>query len=116
MHETTDNYDCVSDIIGNSETESFDMKAHTETWNDMIRCQEEGIYPQTFTVIRSPVIMLHGTYDPHPGKMIRDKLKRYIPRLEYHEFEKCGHSPSKEKYAKDDFFQAMLCLVERKVR
>jgi len=79
---------------------------HTETWNDMIRCQEEGIYPQSFTIIRCPVIMLHG-------KMIRDKLKQYIPQLEYHEFEKCGHSPSKEKYVKDDFFQVMCAWLKK---
>ena len=113
-HEMTDNYDRVTDIIGNSGTELFDMKAHTETWNDMIRCQEDGVYPQSFTVIRSPVLMLHGTYDPHPGEMIRDELKRYLPQLEYHKFEKCGHSPSKEKYAKDDFFQVMCAWLKEK--
>jgi pimeloyl-ACP methyl ester carboxylesterase len=82
----------------------------------MIRCQEEGIYPQAFTLINSPVIMLHGKYDPHPGKMIRDKLKLYIPQLEYREFEKCGHSPSKEKYAKDDFFQVMCAWLKEKLK
>ncbi|WP_321493925.1 alpha/beta hydrolase [uncultured Desulfobacter sp.] len=106
-HEMTDNFHCEADANDNLEAEPFDMRAHTETWNDMIRCQEKGIYPQTFTNINLPVIMLHGSYDPHPGKMIRDQLKLYIPQLEYHEFEKCGHSPSKEIYAKDDFFQVM---------
>lgn len=115
-HEMTDNYDCVTDVIGNSETEPFDMKAYTETWNDMIRCQEEGIYPQSFAVIRSPVIMLHGAYDPHPGKMIKAQLKRYIPQLEYYEFEKCGHSPSKETYAKDDFFRVMCAWLKENRR
>jgi pimeloyl-ACP methyl ester carboxylesterase len=115
-HEMTDNYDCEAGTNDNSEAESFDMKAHTETWNDMIRCQEEGIYPQAFTLINSPVIMLHGKYDPHPGKMIRDKLKLYIPQLEYREFEKCGHSPSKEKYAKDDFFQVMCAWLKEKLK
>jgi pimeloyl-ACP methyl ester carboxylesterase len=51
--------------------------------------------------------MLHGAYDPHPGKMIRDNLKPYIPQLEYHEFKKCGHAPAMEKYAKDNFFKVM---------
>jgi len=106
-HKMTDCYDCETDCSGYSEAEPFVTNAHTETWNDMLRCQEEGIYPQSFTGIRSPVIMLHGTYDPHPGKMIRDNLKQYVPHLEYHEFEKCGHSPSTEKYAKNDFYRVM---------
>ncbi len=112
-HNMTDNYDPEPDRSGRSEAEQFDMKAHTETWNDMLRCQEEGIYPQSFTAIRSPVIMLYGTYDPHPGRMIRDNLKQYIPHLEYHEFEKCGHSPWIEKYARDDFFRVMCAWLKK---
>jgi pimeloyl-ACP methyl ester carboxylesterase len=113
-HKMTDSYECVADKPGYSESEPFDMKGHTETWNDMIRCQEKGVYPQSFTAIISPVIMLHGTYDPHPGRMIRDNLKQYIPHLEYHEFENCGHSPSTEKYAKDDFFRVMCAWLKKK--
>ena len=106
-HEMTDTYESVSGETESSKTVQFDAKAYTETWNDMLRCQEEGIYPQSFTSIKSPVIMLHGAYDPHPGKMIRDHLKQYIPQLEYREFEKCGHAPAIEKYAKDEFFTVM---------
>jgi pimeloyl-ACP methyl ester carboxylesterase len=106
-HEITDVYELDPDKTENPEAEPFDMNAYTETWNDMLRCQQEGIYPQSFASIKSPVIMLHGTYDPHPGKMIRDNLKHYIPQLEYHEFEKCGHAPWIEKYAKGDFFRVM---------
>jgi len=29
--------------------------------------------------------MLHGAYDPHPGRMIRDTLARVMPQLEYRE-------------------------------
>ena len=45
--------------------------------------------------------------DPHPGPMIRDTLKRYIPHLQYHEFPQCGHDPEIEKYAKDKFFAVL---------
>lgn len=88
--------------------EPFDIKAHTETWNDMIRLQEDGIYPAKFSMIKIPVLMLHGSYDPHPGKMIYDSLKPYIENLQYYELEKCGHYPWKEKFAKDQFFKIMI--------
>ena len=42
--------------------------ARTETWNDMIRLQEAGVYPTTFAAIRSPVLMLHGAYDLTRGR------------------------------------------------
>ena len=81
--------------------EHFDAKGHAETWDDMVRLQDSGVYPARFVSIRCPVLMLHGTYDPHPGPMIRDGLKPYIPHLEYREFDRCGHSPWIEEHARD---------------
>lgn len=86
---------------------SFDFQAHTETWEDMVRLQEEGIHPAAFTAITSPVLMLHGAYDPHPGGMIRDSLAPYLPQLEYHEWERCGHSPWCERFVRDEFHVVM---------
>ena len=105
-HEMTDNYDPIPSVSQNR-TEPFDMTAHTETWEDMLRCQEIGLYPGAFSVIQAPIIMLHGSYDPHPGKMIRNSLKSYLPQLEYREFDKCGHVPSIERFARDEFFTVM---------
>jgi pimeloyl-ACP methyl ester carboxylesterase len=106
-HRMTDAYEPlpIEDVLPASE--SFDMQGYTETWQDMVRCQEAGMYPQSFTSVKVPAIMLHGADDPHPGTMIRDSLKRYIPHLQYHEFPRCGHDPEIEKYAKDDFFAVL---------
>jgi len=84
--------------------EPFDVRAHTETWADMVRLQEAGVYPAAFAAITSPVLMLHGMYDPHPGPMIRASLTPYLPQLEYREWERCGHWPWGEKYVHDEFF------------
>jgi hypothetical protein len=47
--------------------------------------------------------MLHGAYDPHPGALIRDSLKPYLPQLEYRELQRCGHSPWVEQHARERF-------------
>ena len=82
----------------------FDARAHSETWSDMLRLQAEGIYPASFAAIRSPVRMLHGAYDPHPGEMIRASLAPYLPQLEYREWERCGHCPWLERHVREEFF------------
>lgn len=87
-----------------SDARPFDKKGHGETWGDMMRLQQEGHYPAAFSAIRSPVLMLHGAYDPHPGPMIRDSLLPWIPQLEYYEWEKCGHYPWEEKFVGEEFF------------
>jgi len=85
----------------------FDERAHNETWNDMLRLQEEGVYPAAFASIKAPALMLHGAYDPHPGRMIRDSLLPYIPHLEYREWEHCGHRPWVEREVREEFFTVL---------
>lgn len=79
-------------------------KAHEKSWNDMMKLQKEGVYPKTFDNITIPVLMLHGKYDPHPGNLIYNNLKKYIPKLEYISYEKCGHSPWLEKSFYREFY------------
>lgn len=111
-HVMTDAYELLP--IAPVTPEAFDMQGHTETWQDMMRCQEAGIYPKSFSDITVPVLMLHGADDPHPGAMIRDSLKRYISQLEYHEFSRCGHDPEIERYAKDEFFAVLSNWLTRR--
>jgi len=87
--------------------EPFDGTAHAQTWDDMVRLQCDGFYPQAFTAIRAPVLMIHGDHDPHPGAMIRDSLEPYLPKLEYRELERCGHSPWIEQFVRDEFFATL---------
>ncbi len=107
-------YDPIKPYADKEEFEPFDLKAHYETWRDMQRLQDDGTYPDAFAAIESPVLMLHGQYDPHPGKMIRDSLLPYLPQLEYHEYECCGHSPWIEKSAREAFFSGICEWLERK--
>jgi pimeloyl-ACP methyl ester carboxylesterase len=93
--------------------EHFDAKGHVETWDDIVRLQDSGVYPAGFASITCPVLMLHGTYDPHPGPMIRDSLAAHIPQLEYHELEKCGHSPWVEAHAREHFLARLRSWLEQ---
>ncbi len=94
----------VDSLPGSGETGPIDARGHEETWADMLRLQDEGVYPAAFAAISSPVLMLHGAYDPHPGAMIRDSLRPVLPRLEYREWERCGHEPWRERHVRAEFF------------
>jgi pimeloyl-ACP methyl ester carboxylesterase len=89
--------DDASDLV------SIDAVAHSETWADMVRLQNAGVYPAAFAAIDCPVLMLHGDCDPHPGRLIRDDLAPYMLQLEYREFPRCGHSPWIERAAREEF-------------
>ena len=70
----------------------------------MLEAQDQGMYPAAFASIKLPALMIHGSYDPHPGKMIHQVLREYMPQIEYHELTRCGHSPWKERQARESFF------------
>lgn len=97
-------YDPIIDHLADVQC---DAVAHRETWGDMLRLQANGIYPAAFAAIASPVLMLHGAVDPHPGPLIRDSLTPFVPQLEYHELQHCGHYPWLERHARDGFFEML---------
>lgn len=86
---------------------TVDALGHDETWTDVLRLQAEGIEPAAFAAISSPVLMLHGDTDPHPGPGTRDLLARHVPQLEYVELARCGHTPWRERHGRDPCFDAL---------
>ncbi len=94
------------------ELPGLDATAHDETWSDMVRLQLDGTYPAAFAAIAGPVLMIHGAQDPHPGPLIRDDLRAYIPHLEYQELPNCGHSPWLERQAAHAFFDIVNAWIE----
>lgn len=99
----------IEDVPG--EVAEIDTVAHEQTWADMLRLQRDRVYPSAFAAIRVPVLMLHGEADPHPGGLIGDDLRRYIPHLEYQELTKCGHSPWLERQARAVFFETLMAWL-----
>jgi pimeloyl-ACP methyl ester carboxylesterase len=96
---------CARDLLASPhEDDHIDARANHETWDDMLRLQTEGIYPAAFAAIKIPVLMIHGSYDPHPGRLIFESLRPYLPQLEYRELERCGHYPWLERATADPFF------------
>jgi pimeloyl-ACP methyl ester carboxylesterase len=102
-------------VTGPLEAEGVDARANQETWQDMLRLQEEGMYPAAFAAIDVPVLMLHGAADPHPGPMIRASLAPYLPQLEYREWERCGHYPWREPAVREEFFAFLSGWLTRAV-
>jgi pimeloyl-ACP methyl ester carboxylesterase len=105
-------YELIHSVDDPSDALQYDSVANSETWNDVLRLQREGLEPQRFSRISCPVLMLHGHTDPHPGAATHDLLGRFIRHLEYVEFEKCGHEPWKERHARHPFLVALLSWLK----
>jgi pimeloyl-ACP methyl ester carboxylesterase len=106
---------CCDPVTTELEGEACDERANRETWDDMLRLQGEGVYPAAFAAVDSPVLMLHGAFDPHPGRMIRASLEPHIRQLEYREWERCGHYPWLERTVRDEFFSGLRAWLARQL-
>ena len=100
-------------ITNDLEIEECDARANHESWEDMVRLQTEGAYPAAFSKIESPVLMLHGAADPHPGRMISASLKPHLPQIQYIEWDRCGHYPWLERAVQEEFFVVLRSWLAR---
>jgi len=89
-----------------------DGRGYEETWSDVLRLQRNGVEPQSFAAIQAPVVMLHGDRDPHPGPLIRERLREVLPQLEYVELAGCGHEPWREAGARETFLALLRDWLE----
>lgn len=103
-------------IDGHRGFEAWDARANLETWHDMVRMQEAGVYPAAFGGIRVPVLMLHGSEDPHPGARIRQSLLPNLPQLEYREWTRCGHYPWLERAVREEFLETLKEWLQTQFR
>lgn len=97
----------VVDPVEPGEEVVCDARGHQETWADMLDLQARGMYPAAFRTITSPVLMLHGADDPHPGRLVVEGLRRTIPHIEYREWERCGHYPWIERAVRGEFYETL---------
>ena len=109
-----ESYEWLDDAGEPQDALPYDADGNRETWEDVLRLQREGVEPEAFASIRIPVLMLHGDADPHPGPETRDLLRRYMPQLEYVEFERCGHEPWREAHARDHFLETLRAWLDGK--
>jgi pimeloyl-ACP methyl ester carboxylesterase len=96
--------------------DEIDAQGRDETWEDMLRLQENGTYPGALSTIDAPVLMVHGAFDPHPGRLVFTSLQPFVPQIEYRELERCGHYPWLERTAADTFFSVVRGWLREHMR
>lgn len=105
--EKADNYD-TEEI----ETDSFDRigaegDTYRQVWEDAEKLRRSGKLLDYGRRIKCPVIAIHGDYDPHPAEGVREPLSRILENFRFYLLEKCGHTPWKERYAREEFYRIL---------
>lgn len=86
----------------------LDFDIYNSIWPEAEKLRESGELLKYAERITCPVVAIHGDYDPHPWKGVKEPLEKNLKKFKFILLEKCGHTPWLEEYAQDDFYYALL--------
>lgn len=101
----TDNFEPI--IIETEEQDRISVEGDTFqlVWNEASKLRKTGLLLDFGRKIKCPVVAIHGDYDPHPAEGVKIPLSNVIEDFQFYLLKKCGHSPWKERYAKNRFYE-----------
>jgi hypothetical protein len=95
--------DAYDPIPGDGDQVLCRSDIHTSIWKEAEQCRKSGRLIAYGYDIRCPVVAFHGDYDPHPADGVRVPLSRTIRDFRFILIEHCGHTPWREKRAREVF-------------
>jgi pimeloyl-ACP methyl ester carboxylesterase len=103
----TDFYD---PLVGEGvEADAFGLNAelYQGVWHEAAKMRRSGRLLRLADGVRCPVVAIHGDYDPHPAEGVRVPLSARIERFRFLLLRSCGHTPWRERQARDRFFDVL---------
>lgn len=101
----TDTYDSIPGDESDSPGVQFDI--FERVWGEAAALRRSGELLAIGSDIRCDVVAIHGDYDPHPARGVRDPLERTIRQFRFISIERCGHKPWIERWGRDTFYEIL---------
>ena len=83
------------------------LNVYKSLMTEMSYWRKSGKLLESFSSINCPVTFIHGDYDPHPGKGIKEPLKEKGVSHTFLSIKNCGHEPWMETEKADQFFKLL---------
>jgi pimeloyl-ACP methyl ester carboxylesterase len=80
---------------------------HQAIWNEAKELRRTGALLDFGYKIKCPVTAIHGDYDPHPAAGVKEPLENIIKDFKFILLKKCGHTPWREKFAREKFYEIL---------
>jgi pimeloyl-ACP methyl ester carboxylesterase len=100
-----DTYKAIDDF--NEPEIIFRADIHQAIWNEAKELRRTGVLLNYGYKIKCPVTAIHGDYDPHPAAGVEEPLKKIVKKFKMINLPKCGHTPWREKFAHEKFFEVL---------
>lgn len=104
LFASADAYDTDPDALPDEAT--FEKETHEAVWGEAIALRDSGELIERVLRVKTPVVAIHGSYDPHPVSEVATPLSK-LSSFKMVVIDKCGHEPWKERQAKAAFQEAL---------
>jgi pimeloyl-ACP methyl ester carboxylesterase len=108
----TDAYDPVPTVPGDPDAVKTSGDIFKNVWQEAARMRKTGALLKLGKLVACPVLAIHGNYDPHPAEGVRDPLSEAIRDFRFVLLTKCGHTPWKERQARDRFYEVLETTID----
>jgi pimeloyl-ACP methyl ester carboxylesterase len=102
-----DTYDPVDLEGGERDQVECHARIFQNVWPEADRMRRSGELLALGRHIKCPVVAIHGDYDPHPAQGVAEPLSGVIGDFRMIRLEYCGHTPWKEKRARERFYAVL---------
>jgi len=90
----------------------FQATIFARVWPEAAALRRSGELLRLASTIGCPVRAIHGLYDPHPAAGVRDPLAACLADFACTGLPRCGHTPWRERQAREVFFQALCAALQ----
>lgn len=108
----TDTYDPLVTGDEAAEATSPSGAVFQGVWPTAAAWRRDGTLLALGAHIQCPVVAFHGDYDPHPAEGVREPLSALLRDFRFVLLRHCGHTPWRERQARDAFFHAVRRELE----
>ena len=86
----------------------------TGVWQEAAEMRRNGTLLELGTLIKCSVVAIHGDYDPHPAAGVYEPLSKVLNNFQFILLENCGHTPWRERQAKEKFYLELRRAIRSK--
>lgn len=104
--EKADNFDLLPEPT-HSDDEPGAGDMYQAVWPEAAAMRKSGELLELGRLIRCPVLAIQGDVDPHPVAGVAEPLSQIVQDFRLTELRRCGHSPWREKHARDELYRLL---------
>ncbi|MCI8464815.1 MAG: alpha/beta hydrolase [Lachnospiraceae bacterium] len=85
---------------------------YERVWKEAAGLRKSGKLLERFLRISCPLVLIQGMVDPHPLEGVIQPLRDRNVDIKSYVLDQCGHTPWREKYAREEFAKVLFSELE----